>query len=107
MYFTDEKLYLRAIGETSKNANKTPRLAYEIVLYAVKDWRQLVKRKAWKKTASPKCNFNELRKFFKSDWCAFLMQGVRVPPQKILQMLEEELKEAKRKEKNDGPSEDG
>lgn len=73
-------------------------LAYEIVAFAVDDWRKLIRRKAWKKSTIAHCNFRELRKFFRSEWCMFLLQGCSIEPKEILARLEEELQAAKEKE---------
>lgn len=73
-------------------------LAAEIVAGAVEDWRGLVKQKAWLNAyPSRVCNFNELRIFFKSEWCEFLMQNFSMQPTELLQLLEKELEEAKRR----------
>lgn len=72
------------------------RLAAEIVIGAVSDWRKLIKKKAWLDKEPDKfCNFDELRNFFKGEWCAFLLQNFRIEPACILEMLEEELRQAK------------
>lgn len=74
------------------------RFAAEIVIHAVDDWRTLVKRAAWLDTKEDKwCNFAELRNFFKSEWCAFLMQDFEIEPTRILELLEAELQEAMQK----------
>ena len=76
-------------------------LAATIVIQAVVDWRELVKRKAWRdKDPSRYCNFEELRKFFKSEWCAFLLLKFEVDPERILEILEAELASAMRKGAN-------
>lgn len=75
-------------------------IAAEIVIAAVNDWRQLIKSKVWldDEIRNKFCNFYELRQFFRSDWCAFLMQNFdNIEPTKLLQLLEEELQEAKEK----------
>lgn len=87
-------------------------LALEIVHYAVLDWRRLVKAKAWKidylrpahqywQIPNVRCNFDELRLFFKSDWCDLLLtvNHVATTGQRILQQLEKELEAAKESEK--------
>ena len=74
------------------------RLSAEIVIAAVKDWRQLVKQKAWRKKPQANCNFTELRRFFKSEWCAFLMQDFELVPERMLKILEQELADAIRKD---------
>ena len=74
------------------------RLAAEIVAAAVHDWRSLVRKKAWKDEPKPNCNFTELRNFFKSDWCEFIMQNFEISPARILALLEKELQEAKQQD---------
>lgn len=70
-------------------------LCAEIVIHAIADWRELCKRRAWLDEApNARCNFAELRIFFKSDWCAFIMQSFDVEPAVILEVLEKELQEA-------------
>lgn len=74
------------------------RLAHEIVLQAVWDWRRLVDAHAWLDEAvCVSCNFTELRQFFKSEYCEFLLMGSETTPADILRKLEMEL-EAKREE---------
>ena len=78
-------------------------LAAEIVAGAVADWRELIKRKAWKWEYQQRwCNFVELQLFFKSEWCAFLLQHFSIEPESILEKLEAELAEAMRKDEEDG-----
>lgn len=74
------------------------RLAAEIVIAAVRDWRELVKARAWRKPESWARNFTELRCFFKSDYCEFLMQNFDIAPERILDMLEKELAAAMRED---------
>ena len=82
-------------------------LALEIVWYAVIDWRRLVKAQAWKndykkhtyhywQIPSIRCNFDEIREFFRSDWCDLLLSVNRVSTtgERILALLESELEEA-------------
>lgn len=70
-------------------------LAAEIVAAAIDDWRGLIKAKAWlNEYPSRVCNFNELRIFFKSEWCEFLMQNFNFAPHDVLRRLEDELQEA-------------
>lgn len=70
------------------------RLAAEITMRAIYDWRFLLYCKAWKNKDMRKVNFNELRLFFKGEWCEFLLQGFEMQPEKILEMLEAELRAA-------------
>lgn len=85
-------------------------LALEVVKYAVFDWRRLVSTRAWEneKFHSPRhvwqvpncqCNFTELRRFFKSEWCDFILSTnhVSTTGERILKLLEAELAEAKQK----------
>ena len=82
-------------------------LALEIVHYAVLDWRKMVAAKAWEKDfrrntkhyhliPNTWCNFDELRQFFKSEWCDQLLSTNRVATtgERILAMLEAELDDA-------------
>lgn len=67
-------------------------LAAEIVIHAVADWRELVKARAWvDELPKAHCNFNELRAFFKSEWCDFIMHKFEMSPTALLAMLEAEL----------------
>jgi hypothetical protein len=79
-------------------SNPSGMMAAEIVAGAIDDWRSLIKQKAWL-DANPSrfCNFDELRIFFNSEWCEFLMQNFSMQPHELLKLLEKELKEAKRK----------
>lgn len=72
--------------------------AAQIVIHAIQDWRELVKAKAWLDKPNARCNFNELRLFFKGEWCDFLLQNFAVDPKRILEMLEAELAAAQEKE---------
>ena len=86
------------IGSDYEN-NPILLLAAYIVIHAVGDWREMVNGKAWlDKTPNRYCNFNELRVFFKSEWCAFVMQSFEIEPARILEMLEAELKAAKKED---------
>lgn len=85
----------------------------EIVNRAVLDWRLLIRAKAWKiaylipmqggyeKIPNARCNFTELRQFFKSDWCAACLQlnNSSVSAPIILEKMEAELAEAIEKDK--------
>jgi hypothetical protein len=71
-------------------------LAAEIVVHAITDWRALVRSRAWEDDyPSRRCNFDELRIFFNSEWCEFLLQGFDMDPVRILDILEAELQAAK------------
>ena len=90
----------RELSESKYVSNPIGLLAAQIVVYAVNDWRDLIKAKAWldERTTKKHCNFYELRKFFRSDWCAFLMQDMdNIEPSRLLAILEAELDEAKAK----------
>jgi hypothetical protein len=79
------------------------RLAAEIVACAVRDWRDLIKRKRYE--GADGCSFDEIRRFLNSEYCEFLMQDFEISPERILKQLEMELAEAKRKDGiNDGDS---
>lgn len=74
----------------------------EIVIQAVKDWIFLIKRKAWKnggyindQHGGAKVTFTELRQFFKSNWCEFLLNGSDIRKEFILAQLEDMLESAK------------
>lgn len=73
------------------------RLAAEIVIHAIEDWRNLVRARAWlDEFQKANCNFDELRAFFTGEWCEFLMQNFDITPAAVLDLLEAELAEAKR-----------
>lgn len=73
-------------------------MAAEIVAGAIDDWRGLIRRKAWLDyNVKHNCNFDELRSFFNGEWCEYLMQNFAMKPTELLQLLEKELQEAKRK----------
>lgn len=80
--------------ETSRAGDFYSRLAAEIVIHAVQDWRDLVKGKR------EGCgnNFTELRQFFQSGWCETLMENFDIEPAKLLDILEKELQEAEQKQ---------
>lgn len=95
---------LYKIAPAGKEANEDPyhRLAAEIIIAAIEDWRQLIDNRAWE--TDKYCNtraymtFEALRRFFKSDWCDFLAQFFNIEPARIMEQLEKELQEAKAKE---------
>lgn len=71
------------------------RVAAAIVLKAVKDWRSLIRAHAWEEKYSIyNKNFEELRSFFKSDYCQALLSGAKIAPEDLLAILEKELAEA-------------
>ncbi len=70
-------------------------LAAEIVIHAIADWRELVKARKWENiNPQAHCNFNELRLFFKSDWCEFILHKFDMSPAAVLALLEAELADA-------------
>ena len=74
-------------------------LAAQIVAMAIEDWRGLIKEKAWLDKWQHKLkNFTEIRQFFGSKWCELLMSFMEITPAEILQKLEQELEEAKKKD---------
>lgn len=95
------------LGSTAvSDPNK--RLAAEIVIGAVNDWRKLIQRQAWlDKTQDKYCSFEEIRIFFKGEWCALLLNGFHIDPARILEVLEEELQQAKRQPVSKGKRKGG
>ena len=77
-------------------------LAAEIIIHAITDWRELVNRKAWLDKFPHLVNFDELRAFFRGEWCAFLMLNWDIEPAAILAQLEAELQQAMEKAKGSG-----
>lgn len=79
------------------------RFAAEIVIHAVDDWRTLIKCGAWLEDGTRRSygygtiSFDELRGFFNSPWCEFLMQDFGISPAAVLKVLEAELQEAMQK----------
>lgn len=63
-------------------------LAVGIVEKAIEDWRYLIKHP--NKQAKNR-NFDEIRNFFKSQWCEFLLEGTGASAKRILDILEGEL----------------
>ena len=74
------------------------RLAAEIIIAAIEDWRKLIDRQAWVNdkycNARAYMSFEAIRRFFKGDWCAFLMMYFNIEPERVLEQLEKELHEA-------------
>ena len=84
------------VGSRKGGANL---LAAMIIVQAITDWRELVAKKDWKNEKQNKDkNLNELRQFFKSEWCEFLMMFMEITPNQILRQLEKELAEAQKKD---------
>jgi hypothetical protein len=83
--------------EAMKTDEGYARLAAEIVILAIDDWRQLIARRAWDGRMYYMRNFDELRRFFQSEYCDFLMMNFDIEPAALLELLEKELEEAKQK----------
>lgn len=76
-------------------SNPTQELAIGIVIGAIADWRYFVKHPD-KQTL--RYNFDELRWFFNSQWCEFLLESTEASPKKILEILEGELNDSRLRE---------
>lgn len=87
-----------ARSEANKAEDFYSRLAAEIIMHAIADWRELIKKGAWDRAQHPRCNFAELRNFFQSEYCALLMQNFDIEPERLLEVLEKELQEAMKKD---------
>ena len=81
------------------------RLKLAIIHRAVLDWDSLIQKKAWKRELSGYndsrefFDFAEIRRFFKSDWCALLLQNAEsYPPLVMLERLEKKLRNAMSRE---------
>lgn len=75
-------------------------LATMIVVQAINDWRSIINQRDFlDRTPSRRKNLCELRQFFNSEWCEFLMMFMEITPKQILNKLEMELEEAMKKEK--------
>lgn len=78
-------------------------LAVTIVTQAIFDWRTLIKARAWEEERTSRyCNFDELRNFFKSDWCDLLLIKTQWESERILAILEAELQAAMLQPKKKG-----
>lgn len=74
-------------------------LATMIVVQAITDWKSIIKQRDFlDRKPNRYKNLNELREFFNSEWCKFLMMFMEITPKQILNQLEKELEEAVRKE---------
>lgn len=62
----------------------TKELAMAIIDQAIKDWRHLIKKDAYNQ------KYNELRRFFKSEWAKQLCDELGIEAKDILNLLEEE-----------------
>lgn len=92
------RVYQHDMSRSHPVSNPIGMMAAEIVASAIDDWRGLIKQKAWLNgKVEHNRNFDELRIFFNSEWCEFLMQNFSMHPHELLQLLEKELQEAKRK----------
>lgn len=90
---------LKSATEAENFSSPYDRIAAEIVIGAIRDWRVLVNRKAWiDRTPSPQCNFDEIRRFFRSQYCDFIMQNFSMTPEDVLMLLEGELQQATQKD---------
>ena len=71
-------------------------LAADIVYKAVSDWQLLIKKRDWlNERPDARCNFTELRSFFKSEFCYFLLSGNAAAQRRILEGLEREYNTAR------------
>lgn len=84
--FLKPETLLKAAGSDPYNA-----LALGIVAKAIEDWRALDNVRY-----GSHGNYGELRAFFKSEWCDFLLIGLggSVTGEGILKMLEDERRAA-------------
>ena len=69
-------------------------LAVTIIINAAQDWRLRIRRKTWLLYQSEYDGFDDLRAFFRSDWCNLLAGNFCT--RTLLEVLELELAEAKR-----------
>ena len=94
---------VKASAEAQDFSSPYDRLAAEIVIAAIQDWRDLVKNKAWLdrnvvKKEHTVVSFGEIRAFFRSEYCEFIMMNFPIAPEGILELLERELQEAMEKD---------
>ena len=91
-------------------------LAQGIILFAIEDWRHLIKSKAYRGNSRQdksrdysKGSFSGLRSFFRSEWCDLLLTvcNADATGDYILNMLEGELDEAVAKDRTKMPSTKG
>lgn len=76
------------------------KLAVGIVVKAIEDWRVLIAARAWADGYElPNKNFEELREFFKSEYCELLLCWSTIKGVDILRLLEKELEEAIREDR--------
>ena len=77
--------------------------AVSIVMQAIADWRFLVQKRAWEDDhISYHCGFDEMRNFFRGDWCAMLLTKTEFEGERILELLEAELQTAMQQPKGKG-----
>lgn len=78
-------------------------LAVSIVMQAIYDWRHLIRERDWEREhPNPYYNFNALRLFLRGDWCAMLLVKTQWTGERILELLEAELREAMQQPKAKG-----
>lgn len=75
--------------------NPARNAAAAIILKAVEDWESLCKGKK----PQTDCNYNELRRFFKSEWADMLASELDLSAIDILRQLEKQRKESKKEVK--------
>jgi hypothetical protein len=86
------------LSDSGRISDPWDELAKAIVHQAVLDWRHLIsKGKIYGSNGFFPVSFNELRKFFKSDYCRLM---VGTDPESILRQLEKELDESRKGEKS-------
>ena len=98
--FQQVRKQIKSATEAEDFSSPYDRLAAEIVMGAIRDWRLLINKKAWLDSyESPQCNFEEIRRFFCSQYCEFLMQNFSMTPEGVLMLLEGELQQAMQKDR--------
>lgn len=85
-------------------SSPTAGICCAILVRAAEDWRWLIKERAWRDRRftyrAPTVSFDELRAFFKSDWCQTLIpKNMPITNLDMLEHLEEELRKAIEKDK--------
>lgn len=84
------------LSDSRRISDPWDELAKAIVHQAVVDWRHLIsKGKVYRPIGFFPVNFNELRRFFKSDYCQLMID---TDPESILRQLEKELDESRKGE---------
>lgn len=102
----EKKCYKSAPIHKEAPDDPSHRLAAEIIIGAISDWRLLIERRAWEKGGislhgAGYTTFAELRSFFRSEWCDFLMQFFNIDPARILEQLEKDLQQAIEKDEEE------